>query len=69
MQLYNNIKSLRIKNGYTQGQVASLLQLSLYGYQKIERGESDMRISTFLNICELYNIAPSELIYNNYCCF
>ncbi|WP_442952234.1 helix-turn-helix domain-containing protein [Peptostreptococcus sp.] len=68
MLVYDNVKNLRLKNELTQLEVANSLNLSLYGYQKIERGLSDIKLSTLISICNLYNITPNELIYNNFSC-
>ncbi len=57
------LKKLRLKNGYTQEEVARILNITLRNYQKIEKNfpEQKTNIITGLKIAALYKINPFKL--------
>ncbi|MFT6964787.1 MAG: transcriptional regulator with XRE-family HTH domain [Flammeovirgaceae bacterium] len=61
-QFGNKVRTLRLLNGWSQENMASHLKMSVSGYSKIERGESDFKISRIESIADLFKINPSELI-------
>lgn len=51
--------------GLTQAQAAEASGLSERAYAKIERGESDMRIVTAIQICEALHISLDDLFFED----
>ena len=50
------------KLGMTQAQVAEAAGLSDHTYAEIERGIVNMRILTFVKICEALRVSPDEVL-------
>ena len=53
---------LRSKSGFTQWEVAELAGISDRTYADIERGNVNMRIETFMNICNALKATPNEVL-------
>ena len=73
MSIGNNIKKLRELKNYTQAHMANELELSLGGYGKIERDETDVTLSRLNEIAKVLqtNLATlldfdSNNIFNQY---
>lgn len=60
-QIGNRIKELRIAAGLTQEDVADTV-LSVRGYQKIEAGEVDLRVSSLLYIATVLKVKPEAIL-------
>lgn len=58
----NKLLSIRKKMGMTQAEVAESAGLSDRTYADIERGTVNMRVETFLRICNVLHITPDELM-------
>lgn len=58
----NRLRFRRKLCGLTQGQAAKAAGLSERAYAKIERGESDMRIVTAVQICEALHITLDDVL-------
>lgn len=58
----NNLLAVRKKAGLTQAELAELAGLSDRAYADIERGNVNMRIETFLHICNALHITPNEVL-------
>jgi transcriptional regulator with XRE-family HTH domain len=58
----NRIRTLRTGKGFKQETMAEMLGMSLSGYAKIERGETDLNISRLEDIAKVLEIQPSDLI-------
>jgi len=56
-----SIKNTRILRGLTQEEVARKLYISLYYYQKIEKGKSIPNVVLGLQLALLLNANPFEL--------
>ena len=64
--IFENIRFLRKKHGYSQAQVAEFLDLDASGYGKLERGNTDITFSKIEKLAEFYGISVVELIsYSN----
>ena len=57
------LKQHRIKNGYTQEQVAEYIGLAPKYISQIERGVSAGTIETLIKFCNLYNITTDAVLY------
>ncbi|MCI9086799.1 MAG: helix-turn-helix transcriptional regulator [Clostridia bacterium] len=53
---------LRKRAGLTQEELSEKAELSYRAYADIERGNVNMRIETFLNICKALNITPNDIL-------
>jgi transcriptional regulator with XRE-family HTH domain len=61
-QIGKNIRMLRQKQGWTQGEVARRLKLSTPAFSKIETSISDISLSRLNQIAELFNTTILEIL-------
>lgn len=72
MEICEKIRSLRKEHDLSQRAMAEKLDMSVNGYSKIERGETELNMQRLKQIAEVFNISPHELIpqgNNNLVCF
>ena len=60
----NKLLEIRKRLGLTQAEVAEQAGLSGRTYADIERGTVNMRIGTFLHICNVIGVTPDKLLTN-----
>lgn len=60
-----NIRVVRQAKGFSQENLAQMLEMSPSGYAKIERGESDITMSRAEQIAAVLDIDPAQLISMN----
>lgn len=60
----NKLKQLRKSKGMSQEQVADYLHVSQSAYARMESGESHSWASHINDICQVFEIAPEELVKN-----
>lgn len=58
----SRLRTYRKKLNMTQSEVAEAAILSDRAYADIERGISNPRLETFLNICKVLQITPDEIL-------
>lgn len=58
----SKLLTLRKKAGLTQAELAEAAGLSDRTYADIERGNTNMRIETFLCICRALHITPDDIL-------
>ena len=58
----NKLLNARKHLGLTQAEVAELAGISGRTYADIERGTVNMRIETFLRICNALKVSPNEVL-------
>ncbi|MCL2776351.1 MAG: helix-turn-helix transcriptional regulator [Oscillospiraceae bacterium] len=58
----DDLKSLRIKAGYNQTQVATTLKISIASYNHYETGKRRPGLNLLKPLSELYNCTIEELI-------
>lgn len=56
------IKEIRYKKGFTQDNMADMLNISQNAYHKLENGHSKMSLSRFIDICKVLEIESAEII-------
>ena len=61
----NNLYKIRKSKGLTQAEVAEKADFSDRTYADIERGCTNMRIETLLEICKVLNITPNDILVSN----
>jgi len=62
-QIGENIKRLRKKHRWTQGEVVKRLGISTPAFSNIERGKTDINISRLREIANLFNVSIFEILY------
>jgi transcriptional regulator with XRE-family HTH domain len=63
--LRENIRKIRELRNYTQEYMADQLGLSVSGYGKIERSDSDINLSRITQIAEILNVSRAVLLEFN----
>lgn len=61
--IYARIKDLRIKNRYSQTDMAARLELNQTSYGKLERGETQLTIERLEQLANIFSITPKELMF------
>ena len=59
---YENIRSLRIDNGYTQKQIAAYLGISQNTYSQYEIGVLNYPVDVLIKLAELYGVSVDYLL-------
>ena len=62
MLLANNLKFLRKRHGYTQSQVALLLEINRSTYAYYELGETQPSLLTLVKLARLYDVTTDYLL-------
>lgn len=58
----NNLKSYRIKNGYTLEQVGKYLKISGSAYRHYENGKNRISAQMLLRLSDFYGVSVDELL-------
>jgi transcriptional regulator with XRE-family HTH domain len=61
MQLHEKINFIRKLNGWSREQMAEKLNMSVNGYAKIERGETNIKLSRIEEITKVLGIKEQDL--------
>ena len=56
MDYHKRLKELRIKNNYTQAEIAYILQTRQEQYSKYENGKRELPIHHLVTLCFLYKV-------------
>lgn len=56
------IRRIREEKGYTQGDMATMLDMSQAGYSYLERGERGIDFSTAVRICKILRININSFV-------
>lgn len=62
MTLGEKIKKVRELKGFTQEHLASKLNMSIAGYSKIERDETDVPFSRLEQIADVYSLRVEDIL-------
>ena len=62
MELKDSLTKIRKAKGYSQVQIAELLQTTQQQYSKYEIGKQEMPIHHVITLCEFYKVTANELI-------
>jgi XRE family transcriptional regulator, regulator of sulfur utilization len=63
--LTETIRLHRLRRGLSQENMADLLNLSTTAYGDIERGKTDLTVSRLLQIADLLEVSPADLLTGN----
>lgn len=58
----NKLKEYRSSNGLTQTEVAQKLEVTQSQYHRLESGKSLLNAKQILDLCELYNCSPNDIL-------
>lgn len=61
-RLRQNIRDFREDKNLTQADIAEKLGMSVTGYAKLERGESQIRVERLEQIAQILDVEPNELM-------
>ena len=61
-EIGNRLQHFRKRAGLTQAEIAEKASISDRTYADIERGTVNMRIQTFLSVCDTLHITPDEIL-------
>lgn len=64
MSIGKNLKSIRIKKGLTQGQLAEISEMSLNQISRIERGTAKPELDTIKKLCIALKCTSDALIFD-----
>lgn len=62
----NNIKKYRKNKGYTQAQLAEIIDISTIHMSHMETGSVAMSLECLIKICEALEITPDDLLLGEY---
>jgi transcriptional regulator with XRE-family HTH domain len=57
-----SIRSARLQRNYSQDYLALKLNMTQNGYSKIELGQSKVSVERLIEICDVLDVNPAELI-------
>ncbi len=58
-----SLKQKRLIFGYTQQEIAKMLDISYYSYNKKEKGNSKWNLKEANKLKIIFNLTPEEVIY------
>lgn len=62
MEIYDRIRELRVKAGFTQSDIASYLHTDVSYYSKYERGLHPIPVRHLKSLCELYHVSADYIL-------
>ena len=62
MDYYKRLKEIRIRNGYTQQQIAFILHTRQEQYSKYETGVRELPIKHLITLCCLYKVSSDYIL-------
>lgn len=63
MTFSEHLVYLRESSGITQKEIAEALNISLHGYQRLEYGEREPRLTPLIAIAKFYEMTLDELVF------
>lgn len=62
MDYTKRLKELRIKNGYTQAEIAFLIHTRQEQYSKYESGKRELPIRHLIALCRIYRVSSDYIL-------
>lgn len=59
---YEKIKELRILKGYSQKQIADMLEMQVTQYRRYENGERTIPVDFLIKLADLYNVSLDYIV-------
>ena len=67
MQIGSKLKRLREMKNLKQEDIAKKLNISKQAYSKIERDETKLDVDRIIDLSEIFEVSPEELLKGDYC--
>ena len=62
MDITQNIRKIRVARGYSQTDIANLLNTTQQQYSKYENGQNEIPVRHVITLCKFYNISSDWLL-------
>lgn len=62
MDYINNIRKLRKERGYSQADIADVLETTQQHYSCYENGKNEMPIRHLIKLCKFYHVSADEVL-------
>lgn len=62
MGYMDNLINIRKKKGYTQADIANVLNTSTQYYQKYEKGKHPLPIEHLITLCKFYKVSADKVL-------
>ena len=62
MDLIQNLRTIRIRNGYNQMDIAEILNTTQQQYSKYENGQNEIPVRHVITLCKFYGISADWLL-------
>ena len=62
MEYINNLRNLRMERGYTQVDIAEILQTTQQQYSCSENGKNELPIRHLIKLCEFYQVSSDYIL-------
>lgn len=62
MDVIKNLKIIRSKNGYSQMDIAEILNTTQQQYSKYENGQNEIPVRHIITLCKFYGISADWLL-------
>jgi len=62
MDITQNIRKIRIARGYSQTDIANLLNTTQQQYSKYENGQNEIPVRHVITLCKFYTISSDWLL-------
>ncbi len=62
MDYVDNIRKIRRERGYSQADIAEILETTQQQYSCYENGQNELPIRRLITLCKFYNVSADELL-------
>ena len=62
MDVIQNLRTIRIKRGYSQMDIAEILNTTQQQYSKYENGQNEIPVRHVITLCKFYSISSDWLL-------
>ena len=62
MDVIQNLRTIRIKRGYSQMDIAEILNTTQQQYSKYENGQNEIPVRHIITLCKFYGISADWLL-------
>lgn len=62
MDVIQNLRTIRIKKGYSQMDIAEILNTTQQQYSKYENGQNEIPVRHVITLCKFYSISADRLL-------
>lgn len=62
MDVIQNLRKIRIERGYSQIEIAELLNTTQQQYSKYENGQNEIPVRHIITLCKFYEISADWLL-------